>query len=372
MKVFAVLRGFPGLGRVMSGLTILETLKKEHSANIKLYTYMQGVTALKLFDFQNFMNNEVSSNEITSLGLDPVGKTSVKIMNEILSWQPDIVIVDGEPLLINLIALCYDRNKIISLLNPSDLENDSLPYSTKRFFQSSFLNCACGIVHGYETENDYSMYDNVIYINTILRNRIIDLKKNVGNCQEKSHNITCILGGGSKSSNVEFIESTLNLGKNIIQAASLLSEYYFNIYSNDNYLIEELNQGEKPFNVSVKEHIGTEKDLYLNTDLAICRAGRNTTSEILFLNIPCILVAAGKDYRASEQRKNITNIIQKYNYGAFQYDNISHLNLVEIIKKAVNLKKIDNGFEPGNKKALVKIMDIYNRNREKESHLIKR
>ena len=32
--------------------------------------------------------------------------------------------------------------------NPADLNNDYLPYSTKKFFEYSFLNCACGIVHG--------------------------------------------------------------------------------------------------------------------------------------------------------------------------------------------------------------------------------
>lgn len=362
MKVFAVLRGFPGLGRVISGLTILETLKKEYNANTKVYTYMQGETALDLFDFQNFMDNVVLNSEITSLGLDPVGPTSVKIMNEILSWKPDIILIDGEPLLINLIDLCYDKKKVISLLNPADLNNESLPYSTRKFFQTSFLNCACGIVHGYE-ESDYSMYDNVLSVNTILRNKIIELKKYMDSDKKKSNNITCILGGGSKSHNNSFIDSTLDIGRNIIKAAKLLQEYHFDIYSNDNYIFEMLNKEDKSSNVLIKEHIGKEKDLYLNADLVICRAGRNTTSEIMYLNIPCILMAAGNDYRASEQRKNINNIIEKYNYGFFQYDNESYLDLVEIIKEAINLEKIDNKFQPGNKVALTRIIEIYNNNK---------
>ena len=50
-------------------------------------------------------------------------KISSEIINDILNWKPDIVIIDGEPLLTKLLCLCYDKDKIITLLNPVLMEN---------------------------------------------------------------------------------------------------------------------------------------------------------------------------------------------------------------------------------------------------------
>ena len=42
MNVLGILRGFPGLGRVVSGTAILETLRDEYNCNIEIISYLQG------------------------------------------------------------------------------------------------------------------------------------------------------------------------------------------------------------------------------------------------------------------------------------------------------------------------------------------
>lgn len=41
-KILGILRGFPGLGRVVSGVSILETLRDSYGYDIKIISYLQG------------------------------------------------------------------------------------------------------------------------------------------------------------------------------------------------------------------------------------------------------------------------------------------------------------------------------------------
>lgn len=361
MKIYGIFRGVPGLGRVMSGITLLNTLEKKFGAEIKVYTYMQGLSALKLFGYKNSVELYVTPREITSLGLDPVCKVSAEIINDILDWKPDIVLIDGEPLLTNLLSVCYDKNKIITLLNPSDLKNSALPKSTSIFFSDAFLKGACAIVHGIDCSNieDYVSNEcNVYYINTILRNKIIEMKKE----KREKNQISCILGGGSKSPTESFINSTIRMGKNIIKAASIENKFQYNIFCNDEIIFDALIEENKQRNVTIFKEIADVEELYREAALVICRAGRNTTSEVLYLDIPIILMAAGNDYRASEQKSNIGNIIRAYSKGADSFDNEDYNVLANKIREMISNQEFENNFIPGNQKAVDIIIDQYNKN----------
>lgn len=377
LKIYGIFRGFPGLGRVMSGLTLLNTLEKDFGAEVKSYTYMQGLTALSMFNYKNSIDVNISKNDVTSLGLDPVCKASSEIINDILRWQPDIVLLDGEPLITKLLCLCYDKNKIITLLNPSDLNNKAIPYSTSLFFKDAFLSGGCSIVHGINCDiNDVEYYNNckVYYINTILRNKIIAMKidrnpnlrinqtSKISNSFSSNKNISCILGGGSKSFSENFVESTINIGKNIIKAASMVDEYHFNIFCNDDDIYNSLIVVNKQENVKIFKDIADTEQLYKDADLIICRAGRNTTSELLYLDIPSILIAAGNDYRASEQKSNIENIVNAYPTSTSVFYNDDYNILVTRIKKMLDVKNVNNGFIPGNLKAIEIILKVGNKN----------
>lgn len=47
-KILGIFRGFPGLGRVVSGVSLLETLRDEYGYCIDIISYLQGNRYLEL------------------------------------------------------------------------------------------------------------------------------------------------------------------------------------------------------------------------------------------------------------------------------------------------------------------------------------
>ena len=125
MKVYGIFRGFPGLGRVISGIAIMSELKK-NGHDIEVYSYLQGVQSLRDHDFDFIIDDQPTAQQVMAIGLSPIGDIAEKIIGLICSEEPDLVIVDGEPLIISTLAMVYPRERIMSILNPTDLYNDSL------------------------------------------------------------------------------------------------------------------------------------------------------------------------------------------------------------------------------------------------------
>ena len=42
MRILGIFRGFPGLGRVVAGVSLLEELRDQYGANIRMISYLQG------------------------------------------------------------------------------------------------------------------------------------------------------------------------------------------------------------------------------------------------------------------------------------------------------------------------------------------
>ena len=121
MKALAILRGFPGLGRVVSGVAIMETLRDEYNYAIEIISYLQGNIFLEERGYQNL--KEVVPMDYCSIGLLPTNKMANHIHERIQSFEPDIVLVDGEPLMVQALRISYPNIKIVVLLNPSDVDN---------------------------------------------------------------------------------------------------------------------------------------------------------------------------------------------------------------------------------------------------------
>jgi hypothetical protein len=121
MRVVAILRGFPGLGRVIAGIELLDLLKKNYAAEIHLFTYMQGSSYAQSLGFQ--VNAPVDYRDLSSIGITPVSRYGESIIECIKTLPADLVIIDGEPLFIELLKLLRLKCKIISLLNPFDIKN---------------------------------------------------------------------------------------------------------------------------------------------------------------------------------------------------------------------------------------------------------
>lgn len=310
MRVAAILRGFPGLGRIMPGLSLLTQLQEDYGCECILYTYGQGLSVAAQSSLPMPLDLCPEHADLTAIGLNPVTRNGAAILNFIIRAKPDKILLDGEPLVTRALSLCVPPDNIISLLNPHDIENEHLPYSTLRYFQDCFLSGSKAIVHGLQVRQGLVRKAgcSILYIPTILRPCILKLK----NSPRRGDLVLCILGGGVLNSSSSFFQSTAAMGKLILAAASYFMEYKFIICSNSQEVSSLLKSESVPGNVYIQEGFADMEHFYPQTAAAICRGGRNTISELLYLNIPAILIPCEDDYRKVEQSSNIQELSRKF------------------------------------------------------------
>ena len=356
MKIFGIFRGFPGLGRVVSGVAILDSLRKE-GHEVKAYSYLQGKKVLEDYNIEKIMEEEPICPHIMIIGLNPISKEMGNLIEKILKEKPDLVIIDGEPLLTSTLSYVFPREKIISFLNPTDIENLSLPLSSILFYRKHYLSAKNVFVHGinvpefFKFEKEYSC--NIKNVNTILRNEILNLSGKI-----EGKKIIGILGGGCSQSSNNFFDSTVKMGKTIIKLASVLSKENFIIYCNDKLIKKKIGKN-LPLNVEIEDKYTNPIKMYKEAKLVLCRAGRNTVSELLYLGIPALLFASKGDFRSNEQEKNINVVCSLSNHNIEKISiTASKEDLIKKVNKVINHGIIRNNFIPGNKIILNYIKDI--------------
>ena len=355
--VIGVFRGFPGLGRVSAGIALLKDLQ-QRGIEVAAISYYQGTEALIQQEIPVLLNYSIEKCDITSIGINPITGFATTIIDEILKRKPDAVIIDGEPLLQSTLSDVFPKERIISLLNPSDLKNDSLPESTIRFYHKNYLSCSNAIVHGIDfdynviTENGCKIH----YIPTILRQEVIALKSD----ERNSERIVGILGGGSINASEHFFSSTVSLGKRLVSIAKKMNNETFDIYCNDANIKEAIETDTTvPENVYIEASYVSPKIMYKNTGLVIARSGRNVVSELLFLNIGGMLLATDGDYRSKEQEKNIDAMVLASN-DLFVKTKITDSDEVWLknICERINSKCQGIEFRPGNQYAISLILKL--------------
>ncbi len=155
-KILGIFRGFPGLGRVVSGVSLLETLRDEYGCCIEIISYLQGNRYLELKGYENL--HEVVPMDYCSIGLLPTNVTGAYIHEKIRCFQPDIVIIDGEPLIIQALKISYPKLKIVALLNPADIENEQNDQDAMRYFNAMYSLSDLAIVHGLRSVSNTGKY----------------------------------------------------------------------------------------------------------------------------------------------------------------------------------------------------------------------
>ena len=353
MKILGIFRGFPGLGRVVAGVSLLEEMRDSFDHEVKFISYLQGKKYLETKGYQGLP--EVTNADYSSIGLLPTNKFSVYIFETIKVFTTDLILIDGEPLILHSIKISFPHIKIATLLNPSDVENPSNDKEAMEYFNSLYSMADLAIVHGLKKSvKTPSCYKNIITIPTILRKEVLDLKHRV-----KSNNIYCVLGGGTLNSGDEFIESTVRMGKMVKQLAAITPEYAYHILCASKNIYDSLNSEEIQTNVTMHERILPPQDYYLNAGAIITRSGRNTLSELAYLGIPAITFITGDKYRVEEQRNNAESL-GDYNIVSMNINStvdkiakcIKH-TLCEVTAPAAYLT-------PGNQQALREIRQILN------------
>jgi hypothetical protein len=354
MKIVGIFRGFPGLGRVVSGVELLHYFQGEHGAEIFIYTYLQGEVLLKQYNIQSQFS--ISPLDISSIGIIPVSKYGENIINSIGKIKPDFVLVDGEPLMVQAIKLTYPNTHVISLLNPSDVENPMNQTSSQLFFNHYFSLSDLAIVHGLRKVNNPGIYKNFHSVNTIIRTEILNISRVI-----KSKQIYCILGGGTVNVQNDFLESTLKIANLCFGLALELADYKITIQCSSSNVYEIVNENIKPNQPANLQLISTIKppaDYYSNSSLIITRAGRNSLSELLFLNIPAISFISGCSFRKEEQACNAQHS-QNLLIKSLPTD-IQLSQFVQTCKDLLYKNEIEdtkNCFLPGNKVAIELILN---------------
>ena len=202
MKVYGIFRGFPGLGRVISGISLMTELKKR-GHEVKVYSYLQGVNSLKEHGLDFIIDKQPATQQVMAIGLSPICDIAEKIIGIICQEKPELVIIDGEPLLISTLAMVYPRERILAILNPTDLYNDSQPLSSISFFHHHYLSAGTALVHGISKDVAMSRDEKngceIVCTNTILREEVINANISEG------RRIVAILGGGCCNSSGNFL-----------------------------------------------------------------------------------------------------------------------------------------------------------------------
>lgn len=346
-KILGVFRGFPGLGRVVAGVSLLETLRDDYDCNVRLISYLQGNKYLESRGYVGLPN--ATSMDYCSIGLLPTNKMGAYIHTVIRDYMPEVILIDGEPLILQSIKISHPNIKIITLLNPADVSNTHNDKEAMDFFNALYSLSDMAIVHGLRmVENDHR-YKNLISINTIIRREILTMKN------MPSKNIYCVLGGGTVNVAKQFEDSTLRIGELCLNAASLLPDCNMHIICSCQNIFMALKKYQGTPNVRFYNDIISPQQFYSDAGLVITRSGRNTLSELAFLGIPAISFVSGCTYRRVEQSNNLDDL-NTTNIVSASIDMSAEL-FARLCLKLIG-KKIDSFFQCGNDEAIKHIMQI--------------
>lgn len=351
MKVLGIFRGFPGLGRVVGGVALLESLRDEYKMDVKIMTYLQGNQYLSTRGYENYI--EASPLDYCSIGLLPTSQFGENIHGTIKSYQPDMVIIDGEPLILMSLRISFPKLKIVALLNPSDVYNPSNEKEAMDYFNYHYSMADLAIVHGTRRVTTSYPYKRLVSLDTIIRKEIINLTNN------QENNIYCVLGGGTVNVGHEFSENSVDIARLCCQTAYYLPDYSWHIICSSSNIYDKVLCERRSDNTRIYEGMLDSSELYSRASLIITRSGRNTLSELAFLGIPAITFVTGCIYRKEEQRQNINHL------------NVSNIEVAEIginpkdfatqCRTSINKKTARNKFLPGNREAIKEILLLLNR-----------
>lgn len=355
MKIIAILRGFPGLGRVVAGLEVLQELQHKYQAQVIVFTYLQGFEFAQKYNFD--IKNILSLTDISSIGIIPVSLSGEIIIEQIEKFNPDFILIDGEPLLLYNIRLSFPYLKIITLLNPFDVENPHNKISSQLFFKDCYSKANLSIVHGLWKVSKPENFTNHFYsINTILRNDVIKIRPDFS-----QKNIVCILGGGTVNTNHIFFQNTIEIAKNCINISKYFPEYKIEVICGCDDIFDMLMAIEDcPKNVLLFRDLKIPREIFMNCKMVIARAGRNTLSELLYLDIPSLIFATGCNIRGSEQQSNLQTV-EHLSKGNIMGKDIfsSEKDIISSIKMLINKSSVKANWNCGNQQIIKLISDHF-------------
>ena len=353
MKIYGIFRGFAGLGRVVSGMGIIKRFEKD-GCEVRVFTYAQGLSIAKEYGISCMPVK--GDTDIGFMGIVPISPTGLAVVDDVLKWNPDCVLVDGEPLIIDCLRTVGIKGKIVALTNPLDLYSPTNNPITMKYFKHLFCQSDMILCHGLQSiEKSLTKIEKkkVFCLNTILRGEILDIKRS------NPKYITCILGGGTQRCSRDFVLSTIEIAKRVILVAQQRPDLEFRIYCNDISIGTEIERL-KPENVSVITEYTSPAKMYKDSILVIARAGRNTLSELLYLRIPSIVIPILGNVVSIEQNNNINIVsrLSRNNIIGYNLDDVPETILDAFDYIYNNKERTYDKWMCGNKKAFQLIQNL--------------
>lgn len=346
-EIVFILRGWPGLGRVMQGVSFSQIIKKVNPKQHQVfYSSERGLTFLKE------LNYEVSD---IATGADPnpllggLDRDEVYLLIETIETDPPFaIIIDGELQLMSVLRSIY-TGPIIALANSSDLFNPKQSKGNRLLFRSYYHSCDFVIIGSFNPINIErlpSSFPKILWVPPLVREEIYYSVNDLSDIS--AHDIVVVLGGGAhgamslKSINKQIVDS-------VYKIASRNPKRHFTFFG-----IDSLNgRRKRAGNISLGsvEHCSSA---IASCKLVIARAGRNVISEILELKKQAILIPSittGKKsdiHRAVEQQKN-ADLSSKLSSGIRLWDGRCTEELQTLIEMADAAKPIIVHWNSGNK-----------------------
>jgi len=347
-KILGIFRGFPGLGRVVAGVSLLETLSNKYDIETLPISYLQGNEYLYSKGYIDL--KEATCRDYCAIGILPTGAFGYNIHKTIQSFSPDMVLLDGEPLMVQSIRLSYPNIKIVVLLNPADVDNPNNDKEAMDYFNFLYSLSDVAIVHGLKRVHTNYQYKELISIGTILREEIFQIRNTPAN------DIYCILGGGTINVDNKFTQSTIRIAELCIHVANQLKGRTMHIACSSKNIYDILAKKVLPTNVVLYDQVLNAVEYYSKASLIITRSGRNTLSELAYLGIPAITFVVGDRYRSEEQKQNLACL-----YGtniSSASPEISDEEFAQLCKKTLETSPLKSNFIPGNNEAINKILSM--------------
>ena len=301
MKIVGIFRGFPGLGRVIAGTELLETLRDDYGCEVMAFSYLQGARYLNIRGIKQAVS--VPDYDICPLGILPTGYSAARIVEAIQHFSPDCFFIDGEPLLLQQMRICFPSVRIVTLLNPSDIDNAGIHESHIRYFRHLYSMADLTLVHGLRYLDKPYGFDNFVSTKTILRREIGKIVRNAKKL------IYCVLGGGTVNVDEDFLTGTLSVAVHCIKLMKRMPEFRCVIVCACEKVAERV-KGlvEDMETIEIRSDYVSPGEYYGTAALIITRAGRNTLSELVYLGVPAIAFMTGGRFRAAEQSDNARHL----------------------------------------------------------------
>ena len=340
-RILFLVRGAPGLGRVMPSLAMWETIKASGGKALFL-TNRVG------YKFLSILKEDVLDIGATeSIFLNPLDPPFEKAINSIEKFEPDLIVVDGEPVVLPYLRR-FERS-IIFIANPHDLFG---PINHFRKIHKVFVEHADLIVvpsldfltHKYETKEGFLITPPFVRTTKQVVNRT---KLN------SPPHVIVSLGGGVVGGGHDFRLLTQELFNRLVEALYYL--FQVNELSRVSLIPGEGIEILSDLNFPPEFKLYTQPidllSLLSEADLTITRAGRNTIAELAYYGYPGMVIPLNMDpLRGSEQHSNAVHARTFPNIYVFIPEDLSFRNIFTAIRNAITETAKTNikPFTPGN------------------------